>query len=77
MLIITDMTKLEFNKIYIAYKGRLQPNIPAEDSVMLLLKRNQCLSAQQNKIGLNIWTLPCLDKVTLTRVRSITVNPLC
>lgn len=43
------MTKQEFNKIYVAYKARLQPNIPAEDSLMLLLKRNQCLSAQQNK----------------------------
>lgn len=43
------MTKQEFNKIYVAYKARLQPNIPAEDGLMLLLKRNQCLSAQQNK----------------------------
>lgn len=45
------MTKQEFNKTDIAYKGRLQPNIPAEDRLMLLLKLNQCLSAQQNKIA--------------------------
>lgn len=46
---LTDMTKQEFNKINIAYKGRLQPNIPAEDSSIPLLKHNQCLSAQENQ----------------------------
>lgn len=42
-----NANKTKCNKMYIAYKERLQPNIRAE--VMALLKPNQCLSAPQNK----------------------------